>query len=110
MDPKNLDFKKMMSAMMENAQKLQKEMAATQEGKTVEGQAGGGMVKVTADLKMQILGMNLTPELFQETPEVISELIVAGVNQALKLAKKEAQSDMMSLTKKMGMPDSVPSE
>lgn len=114
MDPKNMDFNSMMSSFMQNAQKMQdnlkhayQEIAERHKDKTVEGKAGGGLVTVVANLKLQITKVVLKPELFVEykdQPEVISELIAAATNQAVQSAQSQVKQEMLEVTKKMGLP------
>ncbi len=88
MDMNNL--KSMMSSFMENAQKLQENM----KDKVVTGRAGGDLVVVDANLKMQITRLELAPALFEEKPEVITELVMGAVNQALQNAQQMLKQEI----------------
>lgn len=88
MDMNNL--KNMMSSFMENAQKLQENM----KDKVVTGRAGGDLVVVDANLKMQITRLELAPSLFEEKPEVITELVMGAVNQALQNAQQMLKQEI----------------
>ena len=94
-------------------QKFQKEMAKLQdelEGMTVEGSAGGSMVIVKANGKQKILSITIDPEVItQDDREMIEDLIVAAVNQALDNSKKLAQEEMQKITGGMlgGLPDGL---
>jgi len=74
---------KQMQKMQASVEKMQEELA----GKTVEGSAGGGMVKVVANGKQEILEIKIEPEVVNpDDVEMLEELILAAVNQALILA------------------------
>ena len=91
-----------MSAIMKQAQKMQEEMAKAQENLTnitVEGSAGGGMVKVTANCKNQILSVKIEPEVFAEDDrEMLEDLVAAAVNQTLEAAQQKAEEEMQKVT------------
>lgn len=79
-----------MSSFMENAQKMQEDM----KDKIVTGRAGGDLVVVDANLKMQITRLVLAPSLFEEKPEVITELVMGAVNQALQNAQQMLKQEI----------------
>lgn len=100
MDINNIDLKAMMNTLMQNAQKMQENMHHSD--KTVTGRAGGDLVVVDVNLKMQITRLSLAPALFEEKPEVISELIMGAVNSAFQNAGQMVKQEMLEATKKMG--------
>lgn len=111
----NMDFQSMMSSFMENAKKLQdnlkgayQDISEKNKDRTVSGVAGGDLVSVEVNLKLQIKNIEMKPELFQEKPEVISELIASAANQALQRAQEMVREEMMSMTQKMGLPKDMP--
>jgi hypothetical protein len=64
----------------------------------VEGTAGGGMVTVSADGQQRVLGCQIEPALFGTGDrEMVEELVVAAVNQALERAKEAATREMSSM-------------
>ena len=68
-------------------QEAQKELAALK----VEGTAGGGVVKVTVNGNQEVLNTEIDPSLLkEEEKEMLEELIVAAVNQALSNAREES--------------------
>jgi DNA-binding YbaB/EbfC family protein len=91
-----------MANLMKQAQKMQENMQKAQdelEHITVEGSAGGGMVKVTANCKMQILSVSVEEEVYKENDkEMLEDLIVASVNQALTNAQQRANEEMQKVT------------
>ena len=84
--------------MMKQAQKLQKQMMEMQEEiakKTVEGSAGGGMVKVIANGSQDILEVKIDPEVVDpEDIELLEDLIVAAIANAREKAKSLAESEL----------------
>lgn len=91
--------------IMKQAQKLQKEMEKAREAleqETVEASAGGGMVIVVATGKKVIKSVKIAPEAMSEDTEMLEDLIMAAVNQALRKADEIAQEKMGSLTGGLG--------
>ncbi|GAB4374286.1 MAG: YbaB/EbfC family nucleoid-associated protein [Calditrichia bacterium] len=84
--------------ILKQAQKMQQEIARVQAelaNITVEGSAGGGMVKVVANCQNQILEVNIEPEVINaEEKEMLEDLIAAAVNQALENAQKRSEEEM----------------
>lgn len=87
--------------LMKKAQEMQAQMQNAQEqlaNITVEGSAGGGMVKVTANCKHQIINIEIEPEVINPgDPEMLEDLIVAAVNQALENARTRGQEEMQKI-------------
>jgi len=91
--------------IMKQAQKLQKEMEKAREAleqETVDASAGGGMVTVVATGKKVIKSIKIAPEAMSEDSEMLEDLIMAAVNQALRKADEIAQEKMGSLTGGLG--------
>ncbi|HUT64025.1 MAG TPA: YbaB/EbfC family nucleoid-associated protein [Anaerolineae bacterium] len=84
--------------MMKQAQKLQKQMLEMQEEiakKTVEGTAGGGMVRVIANGNQDILDLKIDPEVVDpEDLELLEDLIVAAIANAKEKAKSLMEDEM----------------
>jgi len=82
--------------MMQQVQQMQAEMAKAQEelaNETVEASVGGGMVTVTASGSGEIKAVKIQPEAIDpDDPESLEDLVLAGVNQALRNAQELAQS------------------
>ncbi len=91
-----------MGGLMKQAQKLQEDMARAQaelEQLEVEGTAGGGVVTVRASGKQEILEIKIDPDVIDpDDAEMLEDLIVAAVNQALQNARAVADEKMSSLT------------
>lgn len=102
-----LGNKRMMGDLLRQAQALQERMAKLQEEvgrKTVEGSAGGGMVTVVANGRQEVLSIKLDPEVVKaQDQEMLQDLIVAGVNDALKKAQAMMADEMKSVTGGLGL-------
>jgi nucleoid-associated protein EbfC len=93
------DMFKQAQKMKDEMERIQSEMAK----KTVESSAGGGMVKVTANGKQQILSVTIDPEMLKlNDKSMLQDLIVAGVNQAIKAAQDLAAEEIGKLTAGLG--------
>ncbi|MGD2271455.1 MAG: YbaB/EbfC family nucleoid-associated protein [Desulfobacterales bacterium] len=97
-----------MGNMLKQAQKLQTKMLKLQEElaeKTVETTAGGGMVKVVANGKQQIVSLQIEKEVVDpEDVEMLQDLILAAVNDALTKSQEMASSEMGKLTGGLNIP------
>ncbi len=97
-----------MNSMMKQAQKLQKKMMKTQAEmatKTIEASAGGGMVKVIANGAQKIESIVLEKEVIDpEDVEMLQDLILAAVNDALNKAQEMVSSEMSKLTGGLNIP------
>lgn len=80
----------------EQLNKLKEELARTE----VTAEAGGGMVKVTANGNREIIGIKLDKDIVDpEDMEMLEDLIVAGINKALNEAEKVSKEKMGEITK-----------
>lgn len=94
-----------MQGMLKQIQKMQADMAKVQaelENKSVTEESGGGMVKVVANGKKEIISINIDDEVAKSgDKDMLEDLIVAAVNKALQSAGKMAEEEMASITKGM---------
>ncbi len=99
---------KNMNSMMKQAQKLQKKMLQAQQDlatKTVEASSGGGMVKVVANGAQKIESIVLEKEVVDpEDVEMLQDLVLAAVNDALKKSQDMVSTEMGKLTGGMNIP------
>jgi len=97
-----------MGNMMKQAQKLQSKMLRMQEEmaeKTVEVTSGGGMVKVTANGRQQILSLQIEKEVVDpDDVEMLQDLILAAVNDALLKSQEMVSAEMSKLTGGLNIP------
>jgi len=87
-----------MGDILKQAQKMQEKMQEIQDGLAdlqVEGSAGGGMVSVTANGKQQVVSIQIDPQVVDpEDIEMLEDLVVAAVNQALEKSQELASQEM----------------
>ncbi len=86
-----------MSKILRQAQEVQKKIESVQselEDLHLEAEAGGGMVKVTVNGKMEVLRLDLSEEVLNEDKDIIEDLIISAVNQAISRAQEESQNRM----------------
>ena len=97
-----------MNNMIRQAQKMQQDMLKAQEeleSKTYEAGAGGGMVTATVSGKKELVSVAIDPEAVDpEDVEMLQDLIVAAVNEALRKANEDAASQMSKLTGGLNLP------
>jgi hypothetical protein len=97
-----------MGKMMKQAQQLQSKMLKLQEEmaeKTVEATAGGGMVKVVANGKQQVVSMQIEREVVDpDDVEMLQDLILAAVNDALSKSQEMVSEKMSQLTGGLNIP------
>jgi nucleoid-associated protein EbfC len=97
-----------MANLMKQAQAMQAQMAKLQEEaatKTVTGTAGGGMVSVTANGGMEIVSVVINPEAVKSGDvDMLQDLVLAAVNDALKKARQMMADEMKSVTGGMNIP------
>lgn len=100
--------KKMIGDLMKQAQKMQQEMGRIQEEskkKTVEASAGGGMVVATANGAMEIVSLKIEKDVINpDDIEMLQDLVVAAINEALRRAQQMVGEDMSKLTGGMNLP------
>ena len=94
--------------MMKQAQKLQAQMLRLQEEmaeKTVETTAGGGMIKVIANGRQQILSIQIEKEVVDpDDVEMLQDLMLAAVNDALQKSQEMVSAEMNKLTGGLNIP------
>ena len=99
-----------MQNMLKQVQQMQEKMAQAQvelEKKTVAAEAGGGMIKVTANGKQRILTIKIEKEVINPADaEMLEDLVVAAVNKALEASSALAQSEVARMTS--GMLPNIP--
>jgi len=97
-----------MNKMMKQVQEMQKKMVEMQDdmkNKTVEATAGGGVVKVVANGHNEIVSITIKPEAVDpEDVEMLQDLVLAAVNEALRKAQEMMTKEMGKLTGGMNIP------
>ncbi|RLC13246.1 MAG: YbaB/EbfC family nucleoid-associated protein [Deltaproteobacteria bacterium] len=99
---------KNMNSMMKQAQNLQKKMMKTQAElatKTIEASSGGGMVKVIANGSQKIESIVMEKEVVDpEDIEMLQDLVLAAVNDALNKSQEMVSAEMGKLTGGLNIP------
>ena len=97
-----------MNQMIKQAQKMQEQMLKMQEEmeiKTFTADAGGGAVSATVNGKKELLDIVLKEEVVDpDDIEMLQDLILAAVNEAMRKAEKDSEAQMGSLTGGMNIP------
>ena len=97
-----------MGNMMKQMQEMQKKLEAAQkeiEETVVKGSAGGGMVEVEANGKKEILSVKIKPEVVDpEDVEMLEDMILTALNDAIKQAEKVGEDKMGRLTGGLNIP------
>ena len=96
-----------MGNMMRQAQKMQEDMKKAQEEVAkmeVEGQAGGGMVKVLMNGRHELRKVELDDSLMSDDKEMIEDLVAAAVNDAVRKIEQQSSERMSSVTAGLNLP------
>ena len=90
------------AAMMKQAQKMQQEllrMQEEQENKVYTASAGGGMVSASVNGKHEVVDLKINPEAVDpDDVEMLQDMIIAAVNEAMRAGDADAASNMSRLT------------
>ncbi|MCR5602478.1 MAG: YbaB/EbfC family nucleoid-associated protein [Lachnospiraceae bacterium] len=101
-----------MNNLMKQAQKMQKQLEESQkelEEKEFSASAGGGAVEVTISGKKQVTAVKLKEEVVDpDDIEMLEDLIMAAMNEALRKVEEETQNSMGKLTGGLGMGGGFP--
>lgn len=97
-----------MGNLQRMAMQMQQDMARVQqelETMTVEGSAGGGVVKATVTGKQELIGLVIDPSAVDPADvEMLQDLVMAAVNDALKAAAQLAEQKMGAVTAGLRLP------
>ena len=97
-----------MNQMMKQVKKMQQQMLKAQEElatKTVEGTAGGGVVTVVVNGHKNVLSVTIKPEAVDpEDVEMLQDLVLTAVNDAMAKADELANQDMGKFTGGLNLP------
>jgi nucleoid-associated protein EbfC len=92
--------------MMRQVQQMQEKMNKVQvelETDTVEGTAGGGAIRVVATGTQKVMSVTIDPAAASDT-EMLQDLVVAAVNEAMEKSKQLAASKMQAVASGLGLP------
>ena len=92
---------KQAQAMQEQMEEMQKEVEAAE----FEASVGGGAISVRVNGKKEVLGINIKPEVVDpDDVEMLEDLVLSAVNEALRKADEETANKMGKLTGGLKMP------
>lgn len=100
-------MKGQLAGLMKQAQQMQDNMKKAQEELAhveVEGQAGAGMVKAIVTARNEVRRVMIDPSLLADDKEMLEDLVVAALNDALRKADEAAQAHMGKLTQGLPLP------
>lgn len=97
-----------MAGFVKQAQEMQKKMAQVQESlknRVVEGSAGGGMVTAMVNGHQELLKLKIDPDVVEpDDVEMLEDLVVAAVSQAVKKSKDLSKEEMAKVTGGLSLP------
>jgi DNA-binding YbaB/EbfC family protein len=100
-------MKQQLAGLMKQAQQMQENMKKMQEQLAqveVEGQSGAGLVKVTVTCRNDVKRIAIDPTLLSDDKDMLEDLIVAAMNDALRKAEQTASEKMGSVTAGLPLP------
>ncbi|HEY8623059.1 MAG TPA: YbaB/EbfC family nucleoid-associated protein [Casimicrobiaceae bacterium] len=100
-------MKNQLAGLMKQAQAMQENMKHAQEAiaaMEVEGEAGGGMVKVVMTGRHDVKRVTIAPTLLSEDKDMLEDLVAAAMNDAVRKVEAASQQKMAGLTAGMPLP------
>jgi DNA-binding YbaB/EbfC family protein len=86
--------------MQDNMKKMQAQLAEIE----VDGQSGAGLVKVTVTCKNEVRKLNIDPSLLADDKDMLEDLVIAALNDALRKAEAMSTEKMSGLTSGLPLP------
>ncbi len=102
-----MDINQNLGNLMKEAQKMQQRMQEAQEQLSkliVEGESGGGMVKIKMNGRHDIVQVKIAPTLMEEDVEMIEDLVAAAGNDAVRKVEKASKEKISQLTAGLNIP------
>lgn len=100
-----------MAGLLKQLPKIKEEMEKLQERVaqvTAEGDAGGGMVKVKVNGKMEVLACNLSEEVLKNPDrELLEDLIRSSINQAIERVRQKVAEETTKMASELGLPSGM---
>jgi hypothetical protein len=93
--------------LMKQAQRMQAQMQKAQEevaALEVEGEAGGGLVRIRMTCKHEVRALTIDPALLGDDRDMLEEVLVAAFNDALRKAERTVQEKLSGVTAGLGLP------
>ena len=100
-------MKNQLAGLMKQAQAMQENMKQAQDAiaaMEVEGEAGGGMVKVVMTGRHDVKRVTIAPSLLSEDKDMLEDLVAAAMNDAVRKVETASQQKMEGLTAGMPLP------
>ena len=100
-------MKAQLAGLMKQAQQMQENMKRAQEqlaSVEVEGQSGAGLVKVVVTARNEVRRIHIDPSLLADDRDMLEDLLVAALNDALRRADDTAQAHMSKFTAGLPLP------
>ncbi|KTD27111.1 MULTISPECIES: YbaB/EbfC family nucleoid-associated protein [Legionella] len=102
-----MDISQNLGNLMKEAQKMQQRMQEAQEQLSklvVEGESGGGMVKVKMNGRHDVVEIKINPMLMEEDVEMLEDLTAAAFNDAVRKVEKASKEKISQLTAGLNIP------
>jgi DNA-binding YbaB/EbfC family protein len=96
--------------LMKQAQQMQAEMQKAQEEMatlTVQGESGGGLVKMTMTCKHQLQKLTIDASLLADDKDMLEDLIIAAFNDSIRKVELTVQEKFSGMTAGMGLPPGI---
>lgn len=100
-------MKAQLAGLMKQAQQMQENMKKAQEQLAqieIEGQSGAGLVKITMTCRNDVKRIRIDPTLLGDDKDMLEDLLVAAMNDALRKAEQTASEKMGSMTAGLPLP------
>jgi DNA-binding YbaB/EbfC family protein len=100
-------MKNQLAGLMKQAQTMQDNMKAAQDAiaaMEVEGESGGGMVKIVMTGRHDVKRVTIAPTLLSEDKDMLEDLVAAAMNDAVRKVETASQQKMAGLTAGMPLP------
>ena len=100
-------MKNPLGSLMKQAQQMQEQMQSAQEELShleVEGEAGGGMVRLTMTCRHEVRNIQVDDTLLGEDKDMLEDILAAAFNDALRKVEKTTQDKMSGMTSGMNLP------
>jgi DNA-binding YbaB/EbfC family protein len=100
-------MKNQLAGLMKQAQTMQENMKAAQDAiaaMEVEGESGGGMVKIVMTGRHDVKRVTIAPALLSEDKDMLEDLVAAAMNDAVRKVETASQQKMAGLTAGMPLP------
>ena len=93
--------------LMKQAQRMQAQMQKAQEeagAMEVEGEAGGGLVKLRMTCRHEVRALSIDPSLLGDDRDMLEDVLIAAFNDALRKAERSVQEKLAGVTAGLGLP------